>query len=452
MEDKITKGRSNDAASKFVSEQMLIGRVEGKREPVKTAPKQMSANEVGFRSDTQVLYDRIKVVYSWLQIFTSLTFTFDIPWPTNFKRFNLNLGVVNLNLGDLFGATQCSLSIPFLSKFALHMVLPFLIVFTILLARIPAYCKYKKKIKEHVDRQKAQKALMIKLITTFLLILYPGLCVRIFTTLKCTNVDGFSVLSVDYGIACYQKEHMKYVLLSFICIGVWVLGIPLWILISLYRNKKHLFDRKSDKHEEIVNEYGTLYLQYEPKYWYWEIIVIFKKMVLTGVMVIVASGSSLQLVIALVVVLINLLLVLKVAPFADYTDDWLSFLTSFQMLLTLLGGLLLFTDNPSNPSYDSANMGLGLMVINSFAFVALFVSILMLTPCCRKKINKLGGDGGNSTKVLPRDGDGLKFADWDLSGEDQDDKNEDLQQEVEIVSEQIPLPPPVKKHKVVIQL
>jgi len=115
--------------------------------------------------------------------------------------------------------------------------------------------------------------------------------------------------------------------------------------------------------------------------------VIFKKMLLTGAMTIIAAGSSAQMVIALLIVLINLLLLLKLGPFVDETDDWLAFLTSMQMLLTLLGGLLLMTDDPTKPTYDSTFMGVTMVVVNSFGFFALLISLIMLHPKCRKRIN-----------------------------------------------------------------
>lgn len=110
----------------------------------------------------------------------------------------------------------------------------------------------------------------------------------------------------------------------------------------------------------------------EPKYWYWEITVIFKKMLLTGAMTVIAAGSSAQLVIALLIVMINLLLVLKLAPFVDNADDYLSCLTSVQMFLILLGGLLIMTDNPSKKTYDQHFMGPTMVGINSVGFFAFF--------------------------------------------------------------------------------
>ena len=126
----------------------------------------------------------------------------------------------------------------------------------------------------------------------------------------------------------------------------------------------------------------------EPSYWYWEVIVIFKKMLLTGAMTIVKPGSSAQLSIALIIVLFNMLLELKLAPYADEADDWLAFLTNIQMLLTIQGGLLLMTDDSSAPTYDKRFMGITLVVVNSFGFVAFFLSLLMLHPSIRNRLEK----------------------------------------------------------------
>ena len=143
----------------------------------------------------------------------------------------------------------------------------------------------------------------------------------------------------------------------------------------------------------------------EPKYWYWEVTVIVKKMLLTGACTIITPGSSLQITIALLIVLLNLLLVLKLGPFVDAADDWLAFLTSFQMLLTLLGGLLLMTDDPTSKTYPTETMGTMLVAINLFGFVALLASLITLHPKIRKCLNRTGEEtessNTNSSKVVP---------------------------------------------------
>jgi hypothetical protein len=280
------------------------------------------------------------------------------------------------------------------------------------------------------------------------LILYPGICVRLFATLKCIEIPGLettqgkfgtlhsgSVMAAAYDVECWRGEHWEAAQFALACIGVWVVGIPLAVFVLLRINKSKLFLRTKtptkkelEAHEDVVAEFGTLYLQYEPAYYWWEVTVIFKKMMLTGAMTVIAAGSSMQLVIALLVVLINLLLTLKVAPFMDDADDYLAFLTSLQMLLTLLGGLLIKTDNPDDPTYDKNMMGVILIAVNSFGFFALALSLLSLHPkvrvrACLNSVSKKkkmkgkekAGESGerevatneqmvvNSTKVVPMD-------------------------------------------------
>ena len=290
-------------------------------------------------------------------------------------------------MGNILSASACSFAIPFLEKMAVHAAIPIMLLVTLVLARIPAYVLHKK-------HRTKQRALFIKLVFSLALILYPGLCTRLFSSLKTIEIVGIEdkVLAVDYSINAFQEQHMPYVFLTIGCMVVYVLGIPIAVFIALRCNKKFLYsagttEEHRRRHEEVVDEFGTLFLQYEPKYWYWEVTVIFKKMLLTGAMTIVASGSSAQLVIALLVVLVNLLMVLKLGPFVDSTDDWLAFLTSMQMLLTLLGGLLIMMDDPTKPTYDATFMGVTMIVVNSFGFFALLISLIMLHPKCRKKIN-----------------------------------------------------------------
>ena len=69
---------------------------------------------------------------------------------------------------------------------------PIMLLIALLLARIPAYMLHKK-------HRRKQRAVMIKLISALSLILYPGLCTRLFSSLKTVNIVGVedSVLAVD---------------------------------------------------------------------------------------------------------------------------------------------------------------------------------------------------------------------------------------------------------------
>ena len=128
-------------------------------------------------------------------------------------------------------------------------------------------------------------------------------------------------------------------------------------------------------------------------------------MLLTGALTVIAAGSSVQVVVALLIVLIDMLLVLKMAPFVDEADDWLSFLTSFQMLITLLFGLLLQMQalgaqqqSSVGVEYDPSSMGSLLIFINSLGFFALAFSLSLLHPKVRNLVNNLRKAGEKKKK------------------------------------------------------
>ena len=66
------------------------------------------------------------------------------------------------------------------------------------------------------------------------------------------------------------------------------------------------------------------------------------------------------------------------------------------------------TDDPTDAMYDPDLMGVTLVVVNSFGFIALTFSLIALHPKCRKRLNarhvnalQERKSGGNATKVVP---------------------------------------------------
>jgi hypothetical protein len=73
-QQQIGAQRGTDAATRVVGDQALIGRLQG------GGGGGGGGEAEAYRSDSQVVIDRVKIIYGWLQIFTALTFTFDIAW------------------------------------------------------------------------------------------------------------------------------------------------------------------------------------------------------------------------------------------------------------------------------------------------------------------------------------------------------------------------------------
>jgi hypothetical protein len=328
---KAAQQRDGDAASNFIGDQLLIGRV---------ASLSTGQGEMDIKSDVGLLVDRIKVIYSWLQIFCAITVTYGgVPWPPLFSNMSLRVGiVVNLDVMSMLDVASCEFSLPFLQKFLLHMLLPLFLMVGVGLALFMVRCVQTST----PARNKFHVETVYKILLTIALIMYPGLCTRVFQMFKCKLLyDDHTVLHADYSVQCWQGAHEEHVIVAFVFMALYVVGFPLGIYILLRVNHPHLYNLESPKHESVANQFGTLFEQYEPEFWYYEVFVLVKKMLLTGAMMIVSPGTSAQLLIAILIVLFFMLCVLKLAPFVDDIDDWLSFLTSLQCKHVLCGCTLL---------------------------------------------------------------------------------------------------------------
>jgi len=89
---------------------------------------------------------------------------------------------------------------------------------------------------------------------------------------------------------------------------------------------------------------GGLFLQYEPKYWWFELMILLNKTLMCGGLVVLAPGSPLQVLFAILIMLFHLLLVLKLAPWVSDSEDWSAFLATLGLCLLSLGAYSMMLD------------------------------------------------------------------------------------------------------------
>jgi hypothetical protein len=240
-----------DAVSRFAADQNYIERAA-----------MTSKNGKKVHSNFGVISNRLKILYSWLQIFTCMTITYDsVGWPPMFTRVTLTLGVVvNMDVMAMLDVAACTYSIPYLQKFLLHMLLPIFIALAVLIARVVAY-----SIRRTATQRREQSEAMYKIILTFAMILYPGLCTRVFSVLKCRTVyDEFTVLHDDFSVACWEGEHQTNMIVALVFMGLYVVGFPLGLYIFLRINISIIKypGKNPKKYEHFVDAFGSVFVQY----------------------------------------------------------------------------------------------------------------------------------------------------------------------------------------------
>ena len=208
--------------------------------------------------------------------------------------------------------------------------------------------------------------------------MYPGIGTRVFTMFKCRTVAGISYLEADYNITCWNGEHLLATVSAFVFMIVYILGIPLGSVLVLFRHRKKLWD---PNHPEIKRMYGSLFIYYKPHFWWFECVESLKKMALAGGMVIVANGSSLQLLIAIIISLLYLVVILDNHPYDDQKDQKLQMFSTIQTILTLVMGLILKFDD-SQTSADKSTVGYVLIFINGSVIIMTILAVVASMPTC----------------------------------------------------------------------
>ena len=152
----------------------------------------------------------------------------------------------------------------------------------------------------------------------------------------------------DYSVVCYEGEHVTYIAVACVFLCIYVLGIPSMMFLLLWFNRKHLFDTSSPKYAWAHTALGGLYLQYEPKYWWFELMILFNKTMMCGGLVVLAPGSPLQILAAILIMQLHLLFVLKLAPYVNDSEDWSALLTTLGLMLLSLGALAMLLQIEGN--------------------------------------------------------------------------------------------------------
>ena len=89
------------------------------------------------------------------------------------------------------------------------------------------------------------------------------------------NGDDRLWLSADVNIECWTESHMKWVLaLGIPSLILWGFMIPIMLLIVLYSKKDCLED------EDTVKSYGFLLKGYRKEMFFWEIVIMYRKIAL----------------------------------------------------------------------------------------------------------------------------------------------------------------------------
>ena len=188
----------------------------------------------------------------------------------------------------------------FLSQMALIPVILGLLAVAYLLAtcrvRKPDHQKNKQGTK---FTKESAKSAFFKLTSLLLYTVYVGVSTRIFRLFKCADIQGTWYLTSDYTVTCFEGKWNTSSSIAYVCMVIFVVGIPLGQFLVLHYNRAYIDEAACmdsivahRRHIRVMQQYGSLFKDYSVQCYYYDIIDLLRRLVLTGGLIMVGGDGN----------------------------------------------------------------------------------------------------------------------------------------------------------------
>ncbi|CAG9321394.1 unnamed protein product [Blepharisma stoltei] len=279
----------------------------------------------------------IKIFINYLQMIV-ITSTFNLNWPSEV----LDLFYVQISLDYIY---QQIFSFECLFKddsqdsvyFRSLIMVAFIPAVMIVLAGMVwiIVISVKSSVKHIWDKYISSCIILIFLV-------YPSVIRKMFSVFRCTEVNaGEYWLEENLDIKCWNYEHKMYALVVALpALVVWGLLLPAACLTDLIKKKNSL---------DCLNvkiRYGFLMNWYEKKYYYWEFIILYSKLLLICCSVFLTSiAIKLQALIATILLSVYLQIQFSNNPYSQQKLNAMEFRAKLVCVTIIYSGLFYLTDS-----------------------------------------------------------------------------------------------------------
>ena len=273
----------------------------------------------------------IKIFLNYLQL-VMITATFSLDWPEQVKTL-LEAQQTAGSAADQIFSIDCFLSTSKeddqanavrLKLLFLAFLPPFILLFCLVIWLPVAICQRKPSY--------LKNEMVASSVVCFFLV-HPSLVRYQFGYLNCKELENGSFwLSSFLNIRCWDSSHLRYVLTVDIpSIVLWAVGLPAICLLYLHRNRGKLaliF---------MKIRLGFIYNGYNSDKYYWEFIIIYRKILIISISVFFTSVSTyIQALTVLIVIIIAMRLQSKHQPFS------LPAMNNLELRGILVGGITIY--------------------------------------------------------------------------------------------------------------
>ncbi len=379
---------------------------------------------------------KVKIVVAFCQIVYQLGPALNIVFPTSFFEYLNYYAIFQLNL-LLIPNVSCMVNTNYYDGLLVSTISPFLF-FAVIVVVIQFLVIRARRLNERnpsykVDQAKRDVITAAFLISYFVMV---NVSTQIFRVFQCEEFDdGNSYLVADYSINCNAPNRSFYVAYGVVMIFIYPIGIPLAYAIVLFSYRKKInpdWRKVIDSNEKVfvsnrviqqekikvrntypeIDNIRNLFDSYTPKRWYFELFDCARRLCLGAVPVLIFRGSSLQIIIVLLISLFSVASFMYFNPYIHEHDNHLAILSQWSITLIVIAALIIKVQALTTDPNDNQGLGVVLILLN-----LIIITFAILTAFM------------NSKETTDDDPKGLFGEDIEVDEDDEDDEEEGKKEE-----------------------
>ena len=309
------------------------------------------------RSVADVLLARLKIVVSFYQVTSGTLNAFSyIEWPETMISVGKYAGMLQLNFLQIVPIHCLNNS---LKADAYTMLLMFVAI-NIVSVTIPAAFYQGRKLlfnrrgrmplRKKREELKLTKERCYRVAFLMLFITYPSTCTQIFRMLPQTcqeicsegkNADCESFLQADLSVKCHDVKYSRFVQFSY-ALTFYPVAFPLVTLLVLWRClPKSREQRYQHKLHSVARGLRFFYENYSDNCWFWEIVELARKVLLTSALLLADAQSRTYIGSAAIVSGLYTVLFAWYKPIKDSSEHWLQLISLMASSVNFTVGMLL---------------------------------------------------------------------------------------------------------------
>ena len=300
----------------------------------------------------------------------------NVKYPYMYQQFLDGIKLLDFDLGWMLSAS-CVVHIDFHDRLLFVTAGPIVII--ILLGMTYTIAVYRNRRSQEATQNVQRKHLSTVLLLTFLV--YANVSSILFQTFACERLeDGKFYLRADYRIECDSTKHSKLQVYAGSMIMLYTIGIPVFYATLLFKHRDILnMDETFRNNCSQVRPTSSLWKQYKPSVFYFEVIECARRVLLAGVVVFFNPNTASQVAMTLILAFTFAVISGSLDPYASRWDTWLSRTGHVVVFVTVFVALLLKVDVSTESHNSQETFETILVFVNGCMIAAVVIEAFVIT-------------------------------------------------------------------------